>query len=99
MNALQSPDKRAFVSALGKGDVLLINRGGADALINDLFAVPSHSLKHALCSLLSILCSTGRGISYLTRNTEDMTTLEKIADILKDQDDGSVSQRFCIAAL
>lgn len=77
----------------------MINRGGAEALINELFAVPSHSLKHALCSLISVLSSTGKGISYLTRNTEDMTTLEKIVDVLKDQDDGSVSQRFCIAAL
>ena len=40
-----------------------------------------------------------KGVAYLTRNVEDMTAYEKIIDLLKDQDDGSVTQRFCIAAL
>jgi hypothetical protein len=56
-------------------------------------------LKHALCALLSIFASTAGGVRYLTKNFDDFIALEKLLDVLKDQDDGSVTQRFCIAAL
>ena len=80
-----------------KGDVLFL-KSGSD-VIKDLFFVPSHPLKSSLCSLISVLSSTVQGIGYLSRNVEDMTAIEKIVDVLKDQDDGSVTQRFCLAAL
>lgn len=52
-------------------------------LIN-LIAVPSHSLKQALSAILSILCGTGKGILYLTKDLQEMITIEKYVDILKD---------------
>ena len=56
-----------------------------------LIAVPSHSLKQALSAILSILCGTGKGILYLTKDMQEMISIEKFVDILKDQDDNSVT--------
>lgn len=68
-------------------------------MVIDLIAVPSHSLKQALSAILSIFCSTGKGILYLTKDQQEMTTIEKFVDILKDQDDNSVALRFCLSGL
>jgi hypothetical protein len=57
----------------------------------NLIAVPSHSLKQALAALLSIFCGTGKGILYLTKDLTEMIAIEKYVDILKDQDDNSVT--------
>lgn len=99
VNALQqAPEMRhAYVQALVRGNALVLNQT-AD-ILKDLFFVPSHPLKHALCSLLSLFASTAQGVRYLTKGFEDFTALEKLMDVLKDQDDGSVTQRFCLAAL
>jgi hypothetical protein len=100
VNALQlreSEQRRAFVRALAKGDVLLLK--ASSAVLLDMFLVPSHALKCALSALLSILASTSEGLDYLTRGGADAAALEKLVDLLKDQDDGSVTQRFCLAGL
>ncbi len=101
VNALQTqPEhRRVFLQSLIKGDALLIAKGGANAMLADLASVPSHSMKQALSAVLSIYCSTGKGIVYLTKNMEEMSAIERMADILKDQDDGSVTQRFCLTAI
>jgi hypothetical protein len=93
VNALQTPaEKRhAYVQQMIKGDILLITKGGAPAMVINLIAVPSHSLKQALSAILSILCGTGKGILYLTKDMQEMITIEKFVDILKDQDDNSVT--------
>jgi hypothetical protein len=93
VNALQTPPEKrqAFVQQMIKGDIFLITKGGAPALIINLIAVPSHSLKQALASVLSILCGTGRGVLYLTKDLQEMITVEKYVDMLKDQDDNSVT--------
>jgi hypothetical protein len=85
-NALQAPadSRRAFVDAMIKGDIFLITRAGASGLLVDLFGIPSHSIKHGLSALISILASTGKGILYLTNNLDEPTTIEKVADLLKD---------------
>ena len=67
------------------------------AMVFDIFLIPSHSLKCALCAFLSILSSTSEGVEYLCK--ADTSIFEKLVDVLKDQDDGSVTQRFCLAAL
>lgn len=100
-NALRSgkerDQRRAFVKALVKGDILSLKAG--PTMVQDLFLIPSHPLKHALCALVSIIASTNEGVGYLTREGEDCTAIEKVLDVLKDQDEGSVTQRFCLAAL
>lgn len=85
------------MQALVKGNALLLNQ--TPEILKDLFFVPSHPLKHALCALISVFASTAQGVRYLTKSFDDFTALEKLLDVLKDQDDGSVTQRFCLAGL
>ena len=56
-----------------------------------------HGLKHAICALISVIASTVKGVEYLTQI--DLGIPEKVIEILKEQEDGSVTQRFCIAIL
>ena len=62
----------------------------------------NHGLKHALSALISVIVSTAKGIQYMTHtepNKREVQILEKIIEILKEQEDGSVTQRFYIAIL
>ena len=63
----------------------------------DLLAIQSHGLKHAICALISVIASTLKGVDYLTQVNLEIT--EKVIEILKEQEDGSVTQRFCIAIM
>jgi hypothetical protein len=74
-----------------KGDALLITKGGAPALLIDLISVPSQQLKQGVAGLISILCSTGQGILYLSKNQTETLAFDKFVDLMKDQDDGSVT--------
>lgn len=68
----------------------------------DMLEMNNHALKHALSALISVLVSTAQGIQYITHtqpDKRDLTVLEKIIEILKEQEDGSVTQRFYIAIL
>ena len=53
----------------------------------------NHGLKHALSALISVLVSTAQGVKYLTYSGDklDLQVLEKIIEILKEQEDGSVT--------
>ena len=99
VNALQVsyPLRRNLVSELIRNDVLMITEDKSNSFILDLISIPSHSLKHALCALMSIITSIHKGIEYLVENGFDI--LQKVIDIVKEQEDGSVTQRFCIALL
>lgn len=60
----------------------------------------NHGLKHALLALVSVIVSTAQGVQYMTHtDTMKLTILEKIIQSLKEQEDGSVTQRFNIAIL
>ena len=63
----------------------------------DLLNINSHGLKHAICALISVIASTIKGVEYLIQT--DLLIVEKVVEILKEQEDGSVTQRFCIAIL
>ena len=99
VNALQiSPELRKnLVYELIRNDVFLITAKKNNSFILELLGISSHALKHALCALISVIASTLKGVEYLVEN--DHTVLQKIIDILKEQEDGSVTQRFCIAIL
>lgn len=99
VNALQiSPElRRNLVSELIKNDMFLITQNKNNNFVMDLLNINSHGLKHAICALISVIASTIKGVDYLTQI--DLAITEKVVEILKDQEDGSVTQRFCIAIL
>lgn len=99
VNALQiSPELRKnLVYELIRNDIFQIESTKSNAFILDLLEISSHALKHALCALISVIASTLKGVEYLVTN--DHAVLQKIIDVLKEQEDGSVTQRFCIAIL
>jgi hypothetical protein len=54
----------------------------------------NHGLKHALSALISILVSTAQGVEYMSHsesNKMDLQSIEKIIEIIKEQEDGSVT--------
>lgn len=55
------------------------------------------ALCHSLLALLSVIVSTLKGVEYIVTN--GFNVILKVVEILKDQEDGSVNQRFCIAIL
>jgi hypothetical protein len=55
------------------------------------------ALCHSLLALLSVIVSTLKGVEYIVTN--GFQIIMKVIQILKDQEDGSVNQRFCIAIL
>ena len=60
--------------------------------------IQNNSLKHAITSLISVISSTLKGVEYLTTN-QNMVVVKKTIKILKETENGSVTQRFCIAIL
>jgi len=102
VNALQiSPElRRNLVNELIKNDMFLITQNKNMSFIMDLLNINTanaHGLKHAICALISVIASTIKGVDYLTQI--DLSIAEKVIEILKEQEDGSVTQRFCIAIL
>ena len=77
--------------------MFLISQNGNNSFVIDLLNIKSHGLKHAICALISVIASTPQGVEYLIEKSTDI--LDKTISILKDQEDGSVTQRFCIAIL
>ena len=61
----------------------------------------SHELKHALSALISVIVSTAEGVNYMTHteNKANLKVVDRMIDILKEQENGSVTQRFAIAVL
>lgn len=66
-----------------------ITKNGNNDFVLDLLNIKSHSLKHAICALISVIASTPQGVEYLTEKGTNL--LEKCIAILKDQEDGSVT--------
>lgn len=77
--------------------MFLITKNGDNSFVLDLLTIKSHGLKHAICALISVIASTPHGVEYLV--TKGSEILDKCITILKEQEDGSVTQRFCIAIL
>ena len=99
VNALQiSPELRKnLVYELIRNDIFLISAKKSNYFVLDLLNISSNSLRHALCALISVIVSTYKGVEYITEN--DNSILQKIIDILQDEEDGSVTQRFALAIL
>jgi hypothetical protein len=99
VNALQvSPELRKnLVYELIRNDIFLITCKKSNTFALELLGISSHALKHALCALISVIVSTPKGVEYIVENGTGI--LQRIIDVLKEQEDGSVTQRFCIAIL
>lgn len=65
----------------------------------EILNIKNKSLRHAVTSLISVLVSTLRGIEYITNGGSDAAVVDKVIKILKEQDNGNVTQRFCLAIL
>ncbi|KAM3135807.1 hypothetical protein pb186bvf_012060 [Paramecium bursaria] len=100
VNALQiAPELRKnLVYELIRNDVFNIEATDKFDFVVHLLDINNQSLRHAITSLISVISSTLRGVEYLTYNG-NMIIIEKIIKILKDQENGSVTQRFCLAIL
>jgi len=94
VNALQiSPEqRRSLVTELIRNDIFSITKNSSNKFVLDLLDISSHGLKHAICALISVIASTPQGVEYLIQ--VDMEIVKKTIEILKDQEDGSVTQRF-----
>ena len=99
VNALQiSPEqRRSLVTELIRNDIFQISKTSTNSFVLDLLDISSHGLKHAICALISVIASTPQGVDYLIQ--VDMEIVKKTIEILKEQEDGSVTQRFWIAIL
>ena len=67
-----------------------------------MLGLNNHSVNHSLSGIISILASTPEGIDYIAYPTPDKVEFlmfEKFIDTMKEQEDGSVTQRFQLAAL
>ena len=103
VNALQiSPEQRPnLVSELIKNDIFMIRAHKGTGFLIDLMAMESVGLKHAVCSLISVVACTQQGVDYLTLFGN--AVVRQIMDIVKlkldECEDGTVAQRFCLAVL
>ena len=99
VNALQiSPELRKnLVYELIRNDVFLLTTRAKNQFLMELLDIKHKGLRHSLLALISVLVSTLKGVEYLVTN--DQLLIARIIDILKEQDDGSVNQRFCVAIL
>lgn len=99
VNALQiSPELRKnLVYELIRNDILNIEESKDNNFVLDLLSYHAYNLRHATLSLISIIAATYKGVEYLMSSGSGV--VEKILEIMKAQEDGSVIQRFCIAIL
>ena len=99
VNALQiSPELRKnLVYELIRNDVFLLTTRAKNQFLMELLDIKHKGLRHSLLALISVIVSTLKGVEYLVTN--DQLLIARIIDILKEQEDGGVNQRFCVAIL
>ena len=100
VNALQiAPELRKnLVYELIRNDIFNIEAENSFTLLTKLLGNDTQPLRHAVTSLISVVSSTLKGVEYLTHNG-NMTVITAVIRILKQSENGSVIQRFCIAIL
>lgn len=100
VNALQiAPELRKnLVYELIRNDIFDIDDSQSFEVIRKVLTINKNSVRHAICSLISVISSTLKGIEYLTTN-DNMEVIQQVITIMKEQPDGSVTQRFCVATL
>lgn len=68
VNALQiSPEQRHnLVSELIRNDIFMIRHNKSTQFLIEIMSIESVGLKHAVCSLISVVACTQQGVDYLT---------------------------------
>lgn len=89
--------RRNLVNELIRNDIFLITAQKSSNFLMDLLQIESSGLKHAICALISVVASTQKGVEYLIQ--ADVAIPTEVVHTLFKQEDGSVTQRFCIAIL
>ena len=84
-----------------KVDIFKITSLKSFDFIMNLLNMNYQGLKHALASIISEIACTGDGVRYLTHqgSKKDLSLIVKIIELLKEQDDSSLAQRFMISIL
>ncbi len=100
VNALQiAPELRKnLVYELIRNDIFNIESENNFNVLIKILSIENNSLKHAITSLISVISSTLKGVEYLTHNG-NMVVVNSIIKILRQTENGTVIQRFCIAIL
>lgn len=100
VNALQiAPELRKnLVYELIRNDIFNIESDNSFAVVMKILTIDNGSLRHAITSLISVIASTLKGVEYITHNG-DMSLVRSVIKILRATENGSVTQRFCIAIL
>ncbi|CAG9321058.1 unnamed protein product [Blepharisma stoltei] len=66
--------------------------------LRNLLTIRNHSIKSCLLALVSILCSENHGRNYILSGYSSTVIAQLMAEV-KEQESGSVTQRFALAAL
>ena len=90
--------RKNLVYELIRNDIFNIETEGNFNILIKILSIENNSLKHAITSLISVISSTLKGVEYLT-SFKNMLVIKNVIKILKKTEDGSVTQRFCIAIL
>jgi hypothetical protein len=76
-----------------KNDIFLIKQNKSTVFLVDLMSIESLGLKHAICSLISVVACTPSGVDYLTLHGN--AVVKKVMDIIKlkldECEDGTVA--------
>ncbi len=84
-----------------KNDIFLIRQYRSSNFLVEIMQMESVGLKHAICSLVSVVACTPAGVEYLTLH--GTAVVKQVVEIIKlkldECEDGSVTQRFCLAIL
>jgi len=102
VNALQiAPELRKnLVYEIIRNDIFLLKTRNRNQFLIELLSIQNNNLRHALLSLISIVCSTLKGVEYIMTN--DQLVLVSLIQILKQmpkKESGSVNHRFLTAIL
>lgn len=100
VNALQiAPELRKnLVYELIRNDIFLITEKDNFDFPLGILDINNSSLKHAITSLISVVASTLKGVEYLSHKNKTQL-VDRIIKVLKEQENGSVTQRFCLSIL
>ena len=86
MNALQiAPElRRNLVNELIRRDIFKIYETERFDFVLEILNIKNRALRHAMTSLISVICSSPKGVDYITYNSNyENPILQKVFKILK----------------
>lgn len=89
--AVQPGFRRKIIEQMIKSDVF-------SSQSETLVSVRNHEVRTSALALISMLASIGKGVAYILAPRPDVT-VQSIAAVARDEEPGSVTQRFALGAL